>query len=244
MPKLALPAWIIARPIAHRGLFDARAGVPENSLAAVRAAMEAGYPVELDLQAAKDGVAVFHDRMLKRMTGRSGRVVDFPIAELKRLALAGSSETIPSLEDVLALVAGRIPLVLEIKNEGRAGAFERMVFDRIANYRGDLAIVSFNPFSLGWFARHAAKIPRGQTSARFDGSKLPAWRRVLQRKFWLNVVSRPHFLLYELGALPNRAVAKRRKRGMKVIAYTVRSAADAVKARGVADNFIFETIRP
>lgn len=244
MPTIALPPWITARPIAHRGLFDARAGAPENSLAAVLAAMEAGYPAELDLQPAKDGVAVFHDRTLRRMTGRTGRVADMPIVELKRVTLAGSGETIPSLEDVLALVAGRVPLMLEIKNEGRAGVFERAVLDRIASYRGDLAIVSFNPFSLAWFARHAPPILRGQTAARFDGSSLPAWRRILQRNLWLNVVSRPHFLLYELGALPNRAVTRRRKGGTKVIAYTVRSAAEAVKARSVADNFIFEDIRP
>ena len=244
MPNMTLPPWITARPIAHRGLFEARAGVPENSLGAVRAAIEAGYPVELDLQPAKDGVAIFHDRMLKRMTGRGGRIADVFVADLKRQPLAGTGETIPSLEDVLGLVAGRIPLMLEIKNDGRAGAFERAVLERIAGYCGDLAVVSFNPFSLGWFARHAPKIPRGQTSARFDGSELPAWRRFLQRNLWLNAVSRPHFLLYELGALPCRAVTRRRKRGMKVIAYTVRTAAEAVKARSVADNFIFEGMRP
>lgn len=218
--------------------------MPENSLAAVRAAIESGYPAELDLRAASDGVAVFHDRKLKRMTGLEGRVADVPLAQLKRIALAASNETIPSLGDVLDLVGGRVPLMLEIKNDGHPGILERMVLDRLESYRGEAAVVSFNPFSLAWFVRHAPGIPRGQTAARFTDSELPNWRRFLQRNFLLNFLSRPHFLLCELEALPQPAAAWLRRRGMKVIAYTVRSTADAVTAREHADNFIFETIRP
>lgn len=241
---MTLPPWITARPIAHRGLFDPARGIPENSLAAVRAAIEAGYAAELDLRAARDGVAVIHDRNLKRMTGVAGRIADMPLAELGRLALAGSNETIPSLQEVLDLAGGRAPLMLEIKNDGRAGIVEKMILEQLESYRGEVAVVSFNPFALAWLARHAPQIPRGQTGARFSGSGLPAWRRILQRNFLLNFVSRPHFLLYELEALPHPAVSWQRRRGMKVVTYTVRSQADAVKARACADNFIFETIRP
>ena len=244
MTAMKLSSWITARPIAHRGLFDPVRGIPENSLAAVRAAIESSYPAELDLRAASDGVAVFHDRKLKRMTGLEGGIADVRLAELKRIALAASNETIPSLGDVLELVGGRIPLMLEIKNDGRPGTFERMILDMLQNYRGEVAVVSFNPFSLRWFARHAPRILRGQTAARFTGSGLPIWRRFLQRNFLLNFLSRPHFLLCELEALPQPAAAWLRRRGKIVIAYTVRSAADAVTAREHADNYIFETIRP
>ena len=244
MTATTLPDWITARPIAHRGLFDPGRSIPENSLAGVRAAIESGYPAELDLRAAKDGVAVFHDSDLGRMTARGGRVSEMPLAELRRITLAKTGETIPSLEDVLDLTNGRVPLMLEIKNDGRPGSLERTLRDRLVSYRGDAAVVSFNPFSLGWFARHAPDIPRGQTAARFTDSGLPAWRRVLQRNFLLNFISRPHFLLYELESLPQPAASFWRRCGMKLIAYTVRSSADVMAAREHADNFIFEKIRP
>ncbi len=241
---MRLPAWITARPIAHRGLFDAARGIPENSLAAVRAAVDAGYPMEIDLRAAADGVAVFHDQGLKRMTGRDGAIGKMTRAELKGVRLSGTGETIPMLEEVLDLVAGRVPLMLEIKNDGVAGAIEESILQRLGNYRGEIAVVSFNPFSLAWFASRGPHIARGQTAASLAGSGLAPWRRFLQRNLLLNVVSRPDFILYDLSVLPYWAVSWRRRFGAKVVAYTARSRAEAIKARTVADNFIFESIRP
>lgn len=241
---MTLPFWIIERPIAHRGLFDPAHGIPENSLAAVCAARDAGYPMELDLRAIAGGVAVFHDSRLARMTGRDGTVTDATPADLRDLHLSGTAERIPLLDDVLAAVQGRVPLMLEIKNDGRAGRIEAAVIERLAAYRGDVAIVSFNPLSLGWFARHAPHIPRGQTASSFKGWEIPRWRRFLQRNLLLDTLSRPNFLVYELHALPYWAVSWRRKLGMKVITYTVRSESDAIRAHAVADNFIFEKIRP
>jgi len=241
---MTLPAWITARPIAHRGLFDPARGIPENSLAAVQAALEAGYAMEIDLRAAADAVAVFHDSNLKRMTGRDGALGSLTRAELKQTHLSRTGEAVPTLDDVLALVAGRAPLMLEIKNDGRAGRLEDSVLKRIADYRGEIAIVSFNPFSLGWFASRAPHIPRGQTASSFAGSDMPKWRRFLQRNLMLDPISRPDFILYDLDSLPYWAVSWRRFLGTKVVAYTVRGDADARKARDVADNFIFEGIRP
>jgi len=213
-------------------------------LAAIRAAIDAGYAVELDLQQISGGVAVFHDFDLARMTGRNGDLRQMTPAALKRFRLSGTGETIPLLEEVLALVRGRVPLMLEIKNPGRPGAFENLIAMQLAGYRGDLALVSFNPFSLGWLRRHAPRFPRGQTSCRFADSGLPVWPKFLRRNFLLNAVSRPDFLLYDLAALPYWAASLRRALGAKLIAYTVRSDADAAKARALADNFIFEKIRP
>jgi len=241
---MTLPRWITAHPIAHRGLFDAARGIPENSLAAIRAALDAGYAMELDLRPIAGGIAVFHDFDLARMTGRNGDLRQMTPAALKRFRLSGTGETIPLLEEVLALVAGRIPLMLEIKNRGRAGAFESLIREKLSGYRGEIALVSFNPFSLGWFRRHAPQFLRGQTSCRFADSALPGWRKFLQRNFLLNTVSRPDFLLYDLAALPYWAASLRRSLGARLVAYTVRSEADAAKARALADNFIFEKIRP
>jgi glycerophosphoryl diester phosphodiesterase len=178
------------------------------------------------------------------MTGADGLVSSLSPEGLRRLRLAGTAETIPQLSDVLAIVRGRVPLMLEIKNDGRAGKFEDAVVDQLTAYHGEVAIVSFNPFSLGRIALLAPQIPRGQTAGLFKDSPMPDWRRWLQRNYLLNAVSRPHFLLHELEGLPCRAVTWRRKIGAKVIAYTVRSDGDAAKARAEADNFIFEGIRP
>ena len=220
---MKLPSWITARPIAHRGLFDAARGIPENSLAAIRAAIDAGYAMELDLQPIAGGIAVFHDFDLARMTGRNGDLRQMTPAALKRFRLSGTGETIPLLEEVLALVRGRVPLMLEIKNKGRAGVFENLILAKLAGYRGEIALVSFNPFSLRWFRRYAPQFVRGQTSCRFTDSAMPGWRKFLQRHFLLNVVSRPDFLLYDLDGLPNAAVSLQRTLGAKLVAYTVRS---------------------
>ena len=241
---MTLPAWITAKPIAHRGLFDPARGVPENSLAAVRAAVEAGYAIEIDLRAVAGVVAVFHDSDMKRMTGVAGALAHVSAAELKRLRLAGTDEPIPLLEDVLDLVRGRVPLMLEIKNEGRVGDLEAAVLTCLSGYEGEIAIVSFNPFSLAFFAARAPDITRGQTACRHRDSSLPGWRRLLQGNYLLNFVSRPHFLVYEIEGLPCWAVSWRRALGMKVIAYTARNAADVARAKRVADNFIFEGFRP
>jgi len=241
---MTLPAWITARPIAHRGLFDPARGIPENSLAAVAAACDAGYAMELDLRAISGGAAVFHDSRLERMTGSPGPIARLSPSDLRHIRLSDTNEPIPLLKDVLALVRGRVPLMLEIKNDAAAGAFEKTVLEGLSGYRGEIAVVSFNPFSLRSFAARAPQIPRGQTAGPFAGPGLPLWRRALRRYFLLNAVSRPDFLLYDLDGLPCWSVSWRRRLGAKVVAYTVRDAAGAAKARAVADNFIFEGIRP
>ena len=111
------PAWLTARPIAHRGLHDRAAGIPENTLAAARAAIAGGYAIECDVQISADGEAmVFHDEALGRLTGAVALVAETRTDALRSLAVAGSSETIPTLPDTLAAIAGRVPLVVEVKS--------------------------------------------------------------------------------------------------------------------------------
>ena len=111
------PPWLTARPIAHRGLHDRSAGIVENSIAAAKAAVERGFAIECDVQDTADGeVVVFHDHTLDRLTGASGVVKATSLARMTALTLTDSRETVPTLQDFLAAIAGRTPLVLEIKS--------------------------------------------------------------------------------------------------------------------------------
>lgn len=241
--------WLRALPIAHRGLHDARAGVPENSLAAFTAATQAGYAFELDIQVSADSVPmVFHDDTLDRMTGETGRVDARPAAELAEITLAGTAEKIPTLAEVLAQTAGRAPILIEVKAaRGKVGPLEAATAAVLAPYRGRHAVQSFNPFSMGWFRRHAPQVTRGQISMDYrmdDEEPAKPYQKWLLTHLLLNSISQPHFIAYDIRALPARATSLARKRGLPLLTWTVRSLADRKRAGDHADNIIFEGFRP
>jgi glycerophosphoryl diester phosphodiesterase len=242
------PAWLSRQPIAHRGLHDGDAGVPENSRAAFEAAIAAGYAIELDLQRSADGAAmVFHDGDLDRMTEESGPVTARAAAELGRIRLSGSTETIPTLAQVLDDVAGRAPILVEIKSWHRpVGGLEAAALSHLQDYDGAVAVQSFDPASLAWFRHHAPGIRRGQIGHRYRHLRhgRSAWQRFLLRNLLLSGQSRPHFIAYDIDDLPHPAPALARRLGLPLLAWTVRSEAAWEKARGLADNVIFEQIRP
>lgn len=234
--------WLLAAPFAHRGLHDG-ARVPENSLAAFSAALAADVPVELDVHLARDGVpVVVHDARLDRLCGRDVTVASCSAAELGRLPLLGSSETIPTLEAVLDLVAGRIGVMIEIKNLSTrdVGPIEAAVAAAIDAHDGPICVASFNPRTVAWFRDHRPDTVRGQTSGTFAGSGLPRALTWPMRSLASNRWTRPHFLSYELAGLPNPAVDRWRGRGLPLITWTVRDRDDLARARRLADNLIFE----
>lgn len=242
--------WLLAPPIAHRGLHDAAGGVPENSRAAFSAAIEAGYAVELDVQpSAEHEAMVFHDDALARMTGARGRVWEHPASDLAALRLAGGGETIPTLAEVLALISGREPLFVEIKYRGQRpiGPLEARVADLLAGYQGPVAVQSFEPRLLAWFAEHACALPRGQISGdyrRYREAPLSfaaRWRRTM---LGYHALARPDYIVYEWRALPNPATRAARRAGLPVLAWTAHSPAEYARARRHADNVLFEGFRP
>ena len=140
-------SWLVETPIAHRGLHDKN--IPENSLSAFSKAVEKGYAIELDVQLIADGtVVVFHDKSLSRMTGNDGYLKFLNKDDLKILKLKNSKEHIPTLQEVLDLVNGKTPILIEIKNEAKVGKLEQSLIDILKNYNGEYAVESFNPFSL------------------------------------------------------------------------------------------------
>ncbi|MDD3446923.1 MAG: glycerophosphodiester phosphodiesterase family protein [Zavarzinia sp.] len=241
--------WLRDLPVAHRGLHDAKAGVPENSRAAFVAAAEAGYAIEFDIQVAADGVPmVFHDDTLDRMTTENGRVDLWRSGDLRDLQLAGTAETIPTLAEVLRLIGGKVPLLIEVKAaRGKVGPLEAATAAVLDPYRGRFAVQSFNPQSIGWFKRHAPQVPRGQISMDYrmdDEEPVQLWRKWFLTHMLFNRLTRPHFVAFDIRALPHRAVERARAAGLPALTWTVRTPSDRKRAAACADNIIFEGFRP
>ncbi|MEL6314891.1 MAG: glycerophosphodiester phosphodiesterase family protein, partial [Pseudomonadota bacterium] len=171
-----LPEGFLQAPIAHRALHDAGRGRVENSRAAIEAAMAAGYAIEMDLQLSHDHQAmVFHDYHLDRLTGETGPVLVRDAAELTRIKLGEGEDGIPTFAEALELVAGRVPLLIELKDQHGTlgvtnGALEQAVARALRRYTGPCAVMSFNPNMVAELARLLPDIPRGLVTSEFEGS--------------------------------------------------------------------------
>lgn len=231
------------RPIAHRGLWRP-AGPPENSLAAIEAACAAGHDLEIDLQRTADGRAVvFHDPDLKRMTGREGRVRDLTAAELGRVPLKGSDETIPTLEQALAVIGRRATAYLELKTPtGDEGPLEAAAARALTARPVAAVVVGFNPWALAELRRIAPAIPRGLSgSGRVDyDARLAAYDAGRAfRPEHLELVD-PQQLIVGKDLLPSPALAALRRGGLPVVAWTLRAAHEVERLRPHCDGFMYE----
>lgn len=179
---------------AHRGLWDAES--PENSLAAFGKAVDAGYSIEFDIHKTRDGqVVVFHDDTLTRMCGVDGKVEDKTLAELKELRLLGTDERIPTLQEMLALVDGRVPLLVELKGESTATGLCPVADAILSQYQGDYIIESFNPLLVRWYKKNRPDVVRGQLFCDLNnGKKVKKLIYTLITALLTNVLARPHFL--------------------------------------------------
>jgi glycerophosphoryl diester phosphodiesterase len=238
------PGWLTEVPLAHRGLHGG--AVVENSLAAFAAAAGAGYGIELDVRLSLDGhVVVVHDDDLGRACGTALSVAASPLARIRTLRLVGCDEPVPTLAEALAVVDGRVPVMVEVKNDGRGvGPLESAVARQLATTRGPVCVASFNPRTVGWFARRAPGVVRGQTAAELRDVDLPAVARRALAGMAANRFTRPHFVSYQLEGLPNPACNRWRAAGRPLVTWTVRTPDELVEARAVADNVIFESVRP
>jgi glycerophosphoryl diester phosphodiesterase len=229
-------AFLKSQPYAHRGLHGG--GIVENSRAAFHAAIALGHGIETDVQAARDGEAmVFHDATLDRLTASTGDVAALTPNDLEKIKLNGTTETIPQLPEILALVAGRVPVLIEIKAKGpRVAPLCLSVRRALEGYRGDAAIMSFNPLVAAWFAENAARIVRGlvvtEEGKRGVKGTLERWASMAKAK--------PDFLAYDVRDLPSRFAGAARARGIPVLTWTVRNAEAERRAFAHADEAIYE----
>lgn len=238
---IGVMSWISERAIAHRGLHNG-SSIPENSISAFATAIEQDHPIELDIQLLADGeLAVFHDEDLERLTGKVGKIADQTLKTIHHFKLFGTKQYIPALDEALKFIGGRVPVLIEIKNKGEVGPLEQKLLETLAGYSGKFAIQSFNPFSLQYLKKHAPQIIRGQLSSSFEREALPWHQTMLLSNLLMNWASTPHFIAYELGALPTfPTTAQRRLFRVPLVAWTVRNAADREKASRYADNYIFD----
>ena len=226
---------LIARPFAHRGLHGQ--GRIENSRAAFAAAIEARHGIELDVQASRDGEAmVFHDEGLERLALEQGNLRERTTAELTRIRLRDSDETIPSLPEILVLIDEQVPLLIEVKAPDReVSALCRAVSSALSGYLGPVAVMSFNPQVGHWFAKHEPARLRGLVVTE-KGRK---WRGWLARRLAL-WRSKADFLAYDIRDLPSAFAESAQRRGLKVLTWTVRSMKDRARAAEHADQIIYE----
>lgn len=247
-----LPAGLRRLPVAHRALHDRAAGRIENSPSAVAAAVQAGYAIEIDLQLSSDGVAmVFHDETLDRLTGARGLLRARTAAELQGIGLTGGADRIPTFAQVLAMVAGRVPLLVELKDQslrmaGTDGQLEAAAAADLAGYRGEVAVMSFNPDMVAEMARIAPGIPRGITTSAYDPedwAPLPAADCDRLRAIPDYDRTGACFISHEAHDLGRARVAELKRQGAAVLCWTIRSAAEEARARAVADNVTFEGYR-
>ncbi len=240
-------------PLAHRALHDQAQGRIENAPASVAAAVAAGYGIEIDLQPSADGgVMVFHDHDLDRLTAQRGPIAERATAELQDIQLTGSSDTIPTLPQVLAQVAGKVPLLIEVKDQdGALGeaetGFEEDIARDLAPYSGPVALMSFNPHIVTRFRQLAPDIPRGLVTDDFTGrywADVPKGRQRHLTEIADFDNSGASFISHNRRDLDSDAVAAIKARGVPILTWTIRSEAEEARARKIADNITFEGYRP
>ena len=249
---MTLPAASLDIPLAHRALHDLSAGRPENSRAAVRAAVDAGVGIEIDVQLSADNKAmVFHDYALERLTPERGAVRLREASALAAIPLKGGDEGIPTLEEILDLIAGRVPLLVEFKDQDGAmgpdvGPLETAAAELLGRYRGDLAVMSFNPHSVRALARLLPDVPRGLTTSAYrpDEWPLPAATCDRLRGIPDYADTGSCFISHEADDLNRPRVAELKADGAAVLCWTIRSQAEEDIARQVAQNVTFEGYLP
>ncbi len=246
LPK-GSPAVLWQARYAHRGLHDKQGIAPENSLAAFAAAADAGYGIELDLNLTTDDqVVVFHDDSLKRMCGIDKRVADCSLAELTEYRLSGTDERIPLFTEVLKLVAGRVPIVVELKATKRNCALCEKAAALLDAYSGPYCIESFHPGIVTWFKKHRPGVVRGQLASGFSQyNALPWWQALLLSSLLTNIVARPHFAAFRHQDAHGRfKLWLYRLLGGRLVAWTVRDTDDIAWCERTFDVIIFEYFRP
>lgn len=244
--------WLVARPIAHRGLHDLAAGVIENSPSAANAAIAGGFGIECDVQLTADGEAVvFHDFVLDRLTGAAGAVVSRKAAELGTITLKGSSDPILTLSAFLDLIGGRVPLVIEIKSRFDGDlTLTRRTVEVVAGYKGHpIVIKSFDPDIVAALRDLAPEIPRGIVAMNAydygDYDKLSATRKHALANLLHFTESRPDFVSWKVTDLDSAApYLCRNALGLPLMSWTVRTPEERQRAAAMADQMVFEGFRP
>jgi glycerophosphoryl diester phosphodiesterase len=244
-PQLRALEWLVARPIAHRGLHDAARGVVENTEGAFAAAIAGNYAIECDIQLTADGEAVvFHDETLERVTMAQGLVIEHTTKQLREISYRQSEARMQTLAELLEQVDGEVPLVIEIKTIWDGGQpLTLRALDVLRHYKGPYALMSFDPDAVALLADVSPSTVRGMTADRGVDqyyNMLPVARRLALQTFSHVQKTRPHFVSFNYRDLPFGPVQNIRAMGFPVITWTITSKAEEVLARRYSDQVTFE----
>lgn len=246
-------SWLTARPIAHRGYHNKDAGILENTPSAVKAAIENNFAIEVDVQQTRDGqVLVFHDAHLERLTHGQGNVVDHDLADLRKLSMRGSTDPIWTLEDLLELVDGKVPLIIEIKTlslEAGQDDFIQTIAMILIDYKGPAAIKSFDPKMLRTMKQVAPQIPRGCISMTTltESFSVHLTEHEIEKISWMVHMAGtdPHFVSFYVKDLPADGPSFLREfYGLPIMTWTVKTKEDRLTAAKYADQIVFEGFNP
>ena len=234
--------------IAHRGLFDNNSPAPENSMAAFQRAVDGGYGIELDVHLSADRkLVVFHDDTLKRMCGIDRAVADCTSQELQQYTLGKSQETIPLLTDVLKIVDGKVPMIIEVKPAPNCTEVSAALAKMMQSYKGLYCMESFHPAAVAWFRHNAPEVIRGQLATDFThgGVHKPYLRNILLANLLFNGYAKPDFIAYD-HKFPNQFSYKlcRKLFDVEHVAWTIRSEKQLTTAREYFQVFIFDSFIP
>lgn len=232
---------------AHRGLHDNKSEAPENSMLSFKRAVESGYGIEFDVQLTKDEkVVVFHDETLLRVCKQEGNVRDYTYEELQKFSLCESEEKIPLLKDVLNVVDGKVPLIVEVKIHENVDKVCSKVNEILSTYKGVYVVESFHPFAVGWYKKNRPDVIRGQLSsniAKDQGKWTPSYCMV--RHLLMNFIARPDFIAYchkYANATSLNLACK--MFGAAPVTWTIKSQEELNASKRVFNAYIFEGFIP
>ena len=240
-------------PIAHRTLHDIKKGRPENSWEGLEAAIASGFAIEIDLQLSRDGIpVVFHDYELDRLTESSGPIADLDADELEKIVLIGGKRCIPRFDNFMEYVAGRVPVLVELKDQdGALGdkitALEGATCEVLRKYKGPVAVMSFNPNMIARCAMLAPEIPRGLVLDAFSETDWPKVSDTRRKELaavthYSNVGAT--FVSHSYSELHSEKITELKKSGALIFCWTIRSKAQSKQARRFVDSVTFEGYLP
>lgn len=235
--------FITQKPIAHRGLWNEE--VAENSLIAFSRAIDAEYPIELDVQITADGkLVIFHDWSLDRVTSGNGKISEQKYDDIKDFTLGKSNQKILLFEDILNLVNGEVALIIEIKSKSHFDyKICEKVYDLLKKYNGNYAISSFNPFVIRWFAKNAPEIVRGQnfTDFSYKNFVMAFCKRLFFYFSWIMSNNKPDFFACGASMLPKSFLVQiARNKKIPVLAYAITDSHEYDRIKSVIDNNFFD----
>lgn len=231
--------------IAHRGLYNNKEGIVENTIKAFNKAIEKGYAIELDVQILKDGnLIVFHDDNLLRLTGKNKRVYDLTLEDIKSVNLLNTNEKIPTLKEVLDTVLGKVPLVIEIKSGIFSHGIEKKLYDVLKEYNGKFCIESFNPFSVLWFKNNASLVPRGLLTTKNYSSFKKFLISITNNLSFTNKLLKLDFLACNYKNINSKLIKRTKNSKIYLFAYTINNEKEYEKLKDICDGIIFENFIP